>query len=316
MLTFSKAFRINKSQSELDFVDIPLNNDIPLFIDPYALSQRPDVWSLSCHELIKYFFQLIIESIRAGNLDKARELLLHFKEPNETRFGLSRNRPQGAGIGRFQAEQLYAAISESSAVKTGFLSSLEECELMIEGISRDKISDLTTNVLRKKLGEYTVEQCKLYNVQLHQVSLAPYFSADENAWVSEYYNLPIYKNKPVLLVPKFIARYSLDYDSSDYYNNYVLNYLQVENLSGGSSLVRTLKNGKKVVYKKDLKAIYPFSKEFLFEFSKSNPEVLAKYRAELSALEKEHREIMEGSEEEAVLADSLLIALENIPPGA
>ena len=92
MLTFSKAFRINKSQSELDFVDVPLNNDIPLFIDPYALSQRPDAWSLSCHELIKYFFQLIIESIRAGNLDKARELLLHFKEPNETRFGLSRNR--------------------------------------------------------------------------------------------------------------------------------------------------------------------------------------------------------------------------------
>ncbi len=316
MPTFSKAFKIDKSQGELDFVDIPLNKDIPLFIDPYALSQRRDEWSLSCHELIKYFFQLIVESIRVGNIDKARELLFYLKEPNETRFGFSKNRPQGAGIGRFQAEQLFAAISESSAVKTGFLSSLEECELMIEGISRDKISDLTTNILRKKLEEYTIEQCRLYNVIVQQVSLTPYFSSDENTWVNDYYNLPIYRNKPILLVPKFIARYSLDYDSGDYYNNYVLNYLQSENLSAGGSLVRTLKSGKRVVYKKDLKARYPFSKEFLFEFSKSNPKILSKYRAELNALEKEHREIMEGSEEEALLAESLLIALENIPPGA
>ena len=93
------------------------------------------------------------------------------------------------------------------------------------------------------------------------------------------------------------------------YNNYVLNYLQVENLSAGSSLVRALKNGKKVVYKKDLKADYPFSKEFLFHFSKSHPGVLAKYREELKALEKDHREIDPGSEEEAMLAHSLEIAL-------
>jgi len=314
--TFSKVFGINKTQPELDFVNVHLNRDAPLFIDPYAISQRRDSWSLSCHELIKSFFQLIIESIRAGNYDKAKELLLHLKEPNETRLGFSKNRPQGAGIGHFQAEQLYQTISESSAVKTGFLSSLEECELMIDGISRDKISDLTTNIIRKKLEEYTVEQCNLYGISLHEVALPPYFSIDDNSWVSDYYHLPVYKNKPILLVPKFIARYSLDYDSGDYYNNYVLNYLQAEHLSAGSSLVYTLKNGKKVVYKKDLKARYRFSKEFLFEFSKNNPEVLAKYRSNLCEIEKNHHEVDEGSEEEALLADSLIIALNNIPPGS
>jgi len=316
MQTFSKAFGINKTQAELDFVDVPLNSDTPLFIDPYAISQRRDVWSLSCHEIIKYFFQLIIESIRAGNYDKAKELLLHLKEPNETRLGFSKNRPQGAGIGHFQAEQLYMKISESSAIKTGFLSSLEECELMIEGISRDKISDLTTNIIRKKLEEYTIEQCKLYDISLHEVALPPYFSANENSWVSEYYHLPMFRNKPILLVPKFIARYSLDYDSSDYYNNYIINFLQAENLSAGSSLVRTLKNGARVVYKKDIKARHPFAKEFLFEFSKRNPKVLEKYRAALSVLEKNHTEINEGSEEEQLLAESLLLALNNISPGS
>jgi len=118
------------------------------------------------------------------------------------------------------------------------------------------------------------------------------------------------------LIPKFIARYSLDYDSGEYYNSYILNYLQVENLSARSSLVRTLKNGRKVVYKKDLKAKYPFSKEFLFDFSKSNPKVLEKYRADLNKFEENHNEIDAGSEDEHLLADMLLLALQNIPTGS
>jgi len=316
MPTFSEVFGINKSQSELDFVDTSLNRDIPLFIDPYAITQRHDTWSQSCHDLLKYFFQLVVDSIRSGNPDKAKELLLHLKEPNETRLGFSKEHPQGAGIGRFQAEQLYKAISQSSAVRTGFLSSLEECELMVDGISRDKISDLTTNILRKKLEEYTIDQCTLHDLPTQKIALASYFSQDDNMWINDYYKLPIYDNKPILLVPKFIARYSMDYDAGDYYNQYVLAYLQTEHLSASSSLVRTLKNRKKVVYKKDLKAEYPFSKEFLFEFSKKNPDVLAKYRNALGELEKNHREIIVDSKDEAVLADSLIIALDNIPPGS
>jgi len=316
MTTFSKVFHLNKSQAELDFIDVPINSDIPLFIDPYAVSQRKDAWSMSCHELIKYFFQLIVESIRSKNDNKAKELLLYLKEPNETHLGFSKNRPHGAGIGHFQADQLYKAISASSAVKTGFLSSLEECELMIDGISRDKISDLTTNIIRKKLEEYTIEQCNLHNIPLQQVPLSPFFSPEENSWVSDYYKLPICKNKPILLIPKFIARYSLDYDSGEYYNSYILNYLQVENLSARTSLVRTLKNGRKVVYKKDLKAKYPFSKEFLFDFSKNNPKVLEKYRVDLNKLEENHNEINTGSEDEQLLADMLLLALQNIPTGS
>lgn len=41
--TFSKYFGIEKSQYELDFVDVPINRgDICLFIDPYAISKRND----------------------------------------------------------------------------------------------------------------------------------------------------------------------------------------------------------------------------------------------------------------------------------
>ena len=33
MIRFSQAFNLNKTQMELDFVDIPLDTDIKLFVD-------------------------------------------------------------------------------------------------------------------------------------------------------------------------------------------------------------------------------------------------------------------------------------------
>jgi hypothetical protein len=45
MITFSAAFGLTKSQPELDFVDVDLDADYALHVDPFALSQRRDEWS-------------------------------------------------------------------------------------------------------------------------------------------------------------------------------------------------------------------------------------------------------------------------------
>ncbi len=36
-----QAFGIAKTQPELDFIDVALDRDSPLFVDPFAISQRP-----------------------------------------------------------------------------------------------------------------------------------------------------------------------------------------------------------------------------------------------------------------------------------
>src|SRR5438132_409814 len=95
---FSDYFNLGKGQSLLDFVDVPTDEDLPLFIDPFAISQRTDRWSQEAHRTIVSFFQAVIDAIRADKEEEAMELLLHLREPNETRFGLSSGRPKGAGI--------------------------------------------------------------------------------------------------------------------------------------------------------------------------------------------------------------------------
>lgn len=313
---FSRTFAINKSQAELDFVDISLSTDNRLFIDPFALAQRPDRWSNECHLALISFFQLVVDDIRAGHEDRARALLLHLREPNETCLGFSARRPKGAGIGNLQAQELFEAFRDSTAVRTGFLSSLEECELMIEGVGRDKISDLTTNIIRGQLVDYTMDQCALFGVPTQQVPLPPCFDANRQAWVARYVSLPVSVGHPILLVPKAIVRSSPAYNYEGYYRHSVLPFLQMEHLDARSALVRALKNGGRRVYKKDLQAAYPCTKDFLYEFSRQHPEVLRGYRGALEHLEKTDRNSEVDPSDQRDIASTLAQALRAIEPGS
>lgn len=315
MKLFSKHFKLNKSQAELDFVDIPIEKDLPLFIDPFALSLRQDRWSQRAHTTLISFFEKIVEVIRSGDLDAGRQLLQHLKEPNETRLGLSRQRPRGRGIGHDQADDLFDALRTSSAVRTGFLKSLEECELLVEGIGRDKISDLTTNIIRGHLAEYTKGQCDLLEIQTHSVPVGPYYSSGEGEWKSEFLEVPVVRGRPLLLVPKAIVRFDPSYNHQKYYRQVVLSYLQAEHLHAQSALVKVLKNGKRVVRKKDVAATFPCTKENLFKFSRAHPEALQQYRSRLAVLERQGPKTILENEDEELVAEALKQALESIPPG-
>lgn len=279
--TFSEYYILNKNQYELDFVDVPVNNgDIPLFIDPYAISKREDRWSVDSHNAIVDFFQGVIDKIKEGEPNKAKYMLSGLREPNQTRFGLSiGKKPRGRGIGGNQAESLYSALVDSTAVKTGFIKDLEECELLIEGISRDKISDITTNIVRHKLIEYTQTQCEIWDIPVGSVPSGMIWDHVNEKWSSHYVNLPKCHGKSVILVPKAVARFDLEFNHQEYYQHFVLNFLQEEHLSANSSLVRTLKDGtKKPPFKTVLKELHPLTKQFLYEFSKKNPDVLERYK--------------------------------------
>jgi hypothetical protein len=321
MPTFSRVFGLGKSQHELDFVNVSLQRDNRLFIDPFAIAQELDRWSQNAARTIRTFFQQVIDDIRGGHDDHARSLLLNLREPNETRLGYSANQPQGAGIGREQAEQIFEALRASTAVREGFISALEECELMIPGISHDKISDLTTNILRGHLVEYTRSQCELHGVRLEHVPIDAIFNIDTMQWEQQYVELPVWRNRPIVLVPKAVVRYSPAYHSDKYYQHYVLNFLKAQELNNPqSALVHVFRNERKkterrVVYKKELAELYPRAKEFLFEFSRRNPGVLREYREDLERIERSDGPSEVDSEDEAVIADALAEILRNTGVG-
>jgi hypothetical protein len=317
-MRFSDHFNLRKSQAELDFVDIPLDTDIELFLDPYALSLENSPWFAECNNLVVDFFHLVVNSIAEGDMTRARRLLANLREPNDTHLGMSSGRPRGAGIGDDQAGQIFDRLSKSKAVKTGKLSDLADAELVIPGIGRDKISDITTNVIRAPLIRYTKEQCDLYGAPTRRIASGFCWDSDRAGWINGYAELPTYRDRRILLVPKSAVRYDLAIEHEQYYRHFVLEYLQAEHVEAGTSLVVTLKNGKRKVHKKDLVKEYPLSKDFLFEFSEEHPEVLERYKDSLpqipEPLTDEQLEIRQPDPREAALTD-VIDQLAQIPPG-
>ncbi len=250
MPTFSGAFDLPVTHAGLDFVDIDLARDMPLFIDPYAIQIRQDQWSGQCGDHIRSFFNALLDALRTDDRARAAHLLNNLHEPNETHLGVSQGRPSGRGVGDYKAAMLANALVRSRAFQTGLLSDISEAELFIHGVGRDTISDLTTNVLRGLLAQYTAEQCQLYDVPTQAVgSIGPTWNVRTQRWEAKQVQLPVYQRRPILLVPKFSVRHHLSLDSQEFWNHHMIEFLRQEYLDAGGGLVRVLRNGERRVFK-------------------------------------------------------------------
>jgi hypothetical protein len=203
MARFSVTQGLTLTQSELDFVDVDTAVDNRLYLDPYAIQIRDDEWSGNCGDHIRSFFNEVLDALRSGNEARASHLLGNLHEPNETFLGQSRGRPRGRGIGRDKALDLAAALRQSRAFNTGLLSDISEAELFVHNVGPDTISDLTTNILRGLLAEYTRTQCELHNLHTARFgNLGPVWTVAETDWRAQHLQLPVVEDRPVLLIPK------------------------------------------------------------------------------------------------------------------
>jgi hypothetical protein len=311
---FSTHFRINAPQSQLDFVDVSTDYDTKVYVDPYAIEIKDDVWSGQCSELIRSFFLEVLDSLRAGDNVRAQNLMSHLHEPAETFLGVSRDEPQGRGVGSKQARQLVSRIRSSKAFKTGVLSDLSEVALFVERIGRDKISDLTTNIIRSKLVEYTAQQCELYDIEMEDYNGPPLWDYRRKNWVSRLVRLPRINDIPVILVPKYTVRRELSLNSQEFYNKQITDFLMAEHEKAVSSLVAALKAPPKIT-KTEIRQKNPKSKNLLADIAADHPHLLEIYKD----LAREEARIMVNIARDdisvAQAAMDLTKALKATPPG-
>ena len=313
---FSQHFNLNKSQAELDFVDVFINDDIPLYIDPYVFNLRTDEWSMECNDLIVDFFSTVINAIRNNRKNYAKQLLTHLSEPRETHLGVSRNSISGKGVSGKQANDLYERLSTSTAVASGRITDISDCELMIPKVGFDKISDITTNIIREKLISYTQEQCRLHGIPMRSVPGGRLWSPAQKRWLNgSYVELPVVNGKKIILVPKYSVVFKMSLSAKEFYEKDIVEYIQAEQLNAMSSLVEVLKNGKRRVTKKSIKEHPDFrmSKEFICAFCDRHPEVLEQYKTRKQNAVMDTVDINNISE--SIVAENLANTLCSISPG-
>jgi len=276
----SEQFELDATQFTLDFVDIDTDLDLPLFLDPSFIGLKKNRWSETAARTIRSFFETFVELYRAGHREDARALLQYLHEPNETCLGLSKGRPRGNAIGEIDGDKLFQSIAASRAVETGVIEDLEDFRLFVDGIDKDKISDMTTNIIRMHLVTYTQTQCDLWGISLTPgVPTGPYWSAANRQWEQGHAEMLVIDDRVILLTPKSIVSYAKRYSASKYHSRFVVEFLRNEHLRLGGALTQYRKNGAPFVTKKDIVAEEaPFSKEFLARFTERHPQVFSEFK--------------------------------------
>ncbi|MBF4989606.1 hypothetical protein [Methylophilus sp. QUAN] len=283
-MKISQIFGLNRTQYELDFIDIDIERDTRLFLDPYFLSHRTDSFSVEATRTIGSFFQTFIDLMQAGEINNAREIFNHLHEPNETCLGLSVGTPRGNGIGSQNADAIFESIRQSRALQTGLLEHLEDFRIFVENIDKDKVSDMTTNIIREQLIAYTQSQAKLWSFPLQNgVASGEYWNRQTRRWEQTHTEMLVIQERKILLVPKAIVSYAKRYTHQQFHQHFVLNFKQSEHLRLNSALVQSKRNRngevRRWVTKESIKeAEAPLDKDFLSQFTQSHREVFARFR--------------------------------------
>jgi hypothetical protein len=325
-MLLSQALGLNLSQPMLDFVDIDLDLDFPLYIDPAGFLKPRDQFAQRCQDDLRSFFGAVLKAIKKGDQSKGLRLLEGLREPNETHLGVSKGKPKGRGLGPEQAQEVLTALMNSKAAKTGLLKDLTDTALFIPGIGADKVSDMTTNIIRRHLIAYTQEQFELLKQQIPgKIPTGLLWDPATEDWITdEHDHIPVINGERVLLVPKRYVRWrgGLHQAASKYYNNFVTNYIKDEQLATNGKLVevvKTKKRTRRVVTKQRIKKEFPLSKRFLEEFSAKHPAEYKKFRRSLDR----HgplgmRKLVEANGtqfNETAFSAGLVAALAKIPTG-
>jgi hypothetical protein len=283
----SQHYNLGRTQATMDFVDVDIVEDTPVFLSPKALTMLPSEFGDECVHLVQNFFHSVLEHIRDGRHSEAERLLRELREPNETRLGLSQGRARGHALGSGSAHDVWESLSRSEAAKSGLIEDLEDTVLMIEGISIDIVSDMTTNIIREPLIRYTQQMCEQYGIAVSPgVDSGPLWSAKDQKWYSEFTELPIAGSGKLLFVPKVLVRTHLQYDSGEYFRHFLLTHMQHAELAANTELVEIIKSGKgkkqrtrRRVTKKALKEKYGTGKKAIVNETRKHPQALATYKA-------------------------------------
>lgn len=196
------------SQAQVDFVIPLVRSDLPLGIDPFLLFKSRNPTLARLHDDILAAFNAGVVALRNGDEDSARHIL-RYPEVSEIGLGYTRTGKKGSGVGEFLTELLVETLKETPAILEQGVRHVEEMQLVSVGIGADRVSDISANVMKRYLIEYTQAQCRLWSIPLSKdLPLHHIWEASSFSWEDGYFDLPANPSdgSTVLFVPRRIVR--------------------------------------------------------------------------------------------------------------
>ena len=206
---------IHIPQQELDFAIPFLNEDTPLYLDPFLLWKSPSQQDNALHQMILGGFNNLGGLVRAGRIDDATAQLVIASECDEIGLGNSTTR-KGKRIGQGKAREILALFEQIPHYRDYGFRHIEEVQLFVEGVKRDRISDIACSFLKSFLIDYTYQECKDNGIPTQATTVTDVYHVREKIFKQITTELPCHPNdeSPILFVPKRWLRYNpwINYD--------------------------------------------------------------------------------------------------------
>lgn len=267
MAQITTDFRINGA---VDFVDVHVERDNLLYIDPSAIRRAArvgDGYGVEADQSLTEFFDgtlLLLRSTKKVDQAKGETDLQHFRELGSTRLGMSRLGFDGHGAAKELGTRIWDELFHNPlcAHAIGTLKYVEDIPLFVDGIDKDVTSDITARIVLGTLARFTADQMlkhpQFARVRPTTTLETEWWNQSLGKWEDQIFTLPSAEAKPLLLVPKWFVNYKIQMTYGQYYDVPLLDYIKWEDTVEVKRGKRTLVKPRYT--KKQLKTFPRFSR--------------------------------------------------------
>lgn len=198
--------------------------DTELFIDPVLLKNIEILEFKNSYEKIVNYFSNVLEKIEDTKIPmKLKENMVDFIEVKEANLGYSYDSNDGSGLTGKTALELMNNLKKF--VELG-LFGIEEFETIVifnNKVDKDRISDMTLNILKNNFIEYSINIAKKNKFPIKKFRQRTEFDFDTMNWNIRNIDMPYITNEngkeiPVLLIPKSILVSKLNYEEENFFD--------------------------------------------------------------------------------------------------
>ena len=207
------------TQDQVDFAIPFVDEDIPFYVDPFLLWKSPSQQDNALHTAVVASFNNIGQLGVKGMEEDSIRTLIKLSECPEVGLGSARDK-QGKRIGEKTAADIIELFRRIPEITSGGLGHIEEIQLLVDQISKDRVSDIVCSLIKSFLIDFTIDQCRRLGIPTALLELEV-FDYQKQTFISERTTLPVNpKNQlPIVLVPKRWLRYVPWINYDDYFEN-------------------------------------------------------------------------------------------------
>src|SRR5271169_3170057 len=154
----TEFYGLDVAQVDVDFAIPFLNEDLPLYVDPFLLWKSPSLQDQALHGAMITAFNHLGWLARQGKSDAAAATLVRLSECDEVGLGGS-GRRVGKRFSQSVAFEILSLLDLIQRYSRHGFNHFEEIQLFIDGVSKDRITDIACNFLKSFLIDFTIEQC-------------------------------------------------------------------------------------------------------------------------------------------------------------